>query len=264
MISRLPALLMLLAFSFCPRAEARQPDRLLYLKAEGVECRVISVDLKSPSVRVTVLTARGFPGTAEPFGTLLARHKPTIAVNGAYFSKATLRPIGDIVANGELLHKGLKGTALAITRENEAVIRRVQPNKTQDWSAYTTVLACGPALVLNNELDVLVTDEGFSDPHILGAQTRMGVGLTADGRLLIVNTMRPVTFPQWARVMKSLGCRDAMNLDAGASLAMSYRGRTLVRPGRNLTNLLAVYVDSRPRDGAAPLDPAAMPESKGD
>ena len=69
---------------------------------------------------------------------------------------------------------------------------------------------------------------------------------------------------QWARVMKALGCRDAMNLDAGASLAMSYRGRTLIRPGRNLTNLLAVYVDSRPRDGAGPSDPAAMPGSNGE
>jgi uncharacterized protein YigE (DUF2233 family) len=264
MISRLPLLLVLLGSSLCPRVAAQQPDKLLSLKAEGVDCRVISVDLKSPMVRVTVLTAMGFPGTAEPFGTLLARHKPTIAVNGAYFSKATLRPIGDIVANGELLHKGLKGTALAITRENEAIIRRVQPNRTQDWSAYDTVLACGPALVLNDEIDVLVTDEGFSDPHILGAQTRMGVGLTADGRMLIVNTLRPVTFAQWARVMKALGCRDAMNLDAGASLAMSYRGRTLIRPGRNLTNLLAVYVDSRPRDGAGPSDPAAMPGSNGE
>lgn len=259
MILRMPVLLVLLG-SLCPRVEAGQPDRLLLVKADGVECRVISVDLKAPTVRVTVLTPKGFPGTAEPFGTLLARHKPTIAVNGAYFSKATLRPIGDIVVNGELLHKGLKGTALAITRDNEAVIRRVQPHRTQDWSAYTTVLACGPALVLNNEIDVLVADEGFSDPHILGAQTRMGVGLTADGRLLIVNTLQPVTFPHWARVMKALGCRDAMNLDAGASLAMSYRGRTLVRPGRNLTNLLAVYVDSRPRDGAEPLDPSATRE----
>ena len=33
-----------------------------------------------------------------------------------------------------------------------------------------------------------------------------------------------------------------VNLDAGASLAMHYRGKTLASPGRHLTNLLVVYM----------------------
>ena len=57
-----------------------------------------------------------------------------------------------------------------------------------------------------------------------------------------VNTLAPISFGKWAQVMQGLGCSDAMNLDAGASQALYYRGKTLISPGRSLTNLLLVHV----------------------
>jgi exopolysaccharide biosynthesis protein len=41
--------------------------------------------------------------------------------------------------------------------------------------------------------------------------------------------------------MQALGCEQALNLDGGASMAMYYRGRTVLSPGRKLTNVLLVY-----------------------
>ncbi len=82
---------------------------------------------------------------------MLRRARPAAAINGAYFSKTTKAPIGDIVLKGRLVHKGLMGTALAITRDNRAIMRRVIWGHAEDWTGYETVLACGPALVLGDE-----------------------------------------------------------------------------------------------------------------
>jgi uncharacterized protein YigE (DUF2233 family) len=225
-----------------PAASRGQPDAMWTQKAAGVPVRVIRINLADPRVRVTPLVSSGFPHSAESFSSMIARARSTIAINGAYFSKDNLRPIGDIVIGGRLVNRGGMGTALAITRDNRAVIRRVQWGHGEDWSDFESVLACGPALVLNGVVDVQPEIEGFKDPHVMGATQRMGVGLTADRHLLIVTTLSGVTFQQWGQVMRALGCTDAMNLDAGASLAMYYRGKTLIPAGRHLMNLLLVYV----------------------
>jgi len=84
--------------------------------------------------------------------------------------------------------------------------------------------------------------ERFHDPHVMGAARRMGVALRLGRKLAIVTTSDAITLPQWARVMYDLGATDAMNLDAGASLGLSYRGKTLIAPGRKLTNILTIRV----------------------
>ncbi len=230
------------------------PDSLKQKMAAGVPVRVVDVDLTDKRVQVSVQTARGMPRGAESFSTLLARTHPTIAINGTYFSTIGLAPIGDIMIRGKLLYRGGMGTALAITPEKQAIIQRVGQSGNPKWKGYDTVLACGPALVLNGKVDVTPTEEGFQDPHIMGSTPRMGVGLTPAGHLLLAQTLASVDFRKWAEVMLALGCRDAMNLDAGASAALYYRGKTLRSPGRDLTNILAVYVD-RPLPDLALLAP---------
>jgi exopolysaccharide biosynthesis protein len=234
----LRALLMLALHS----PPALKPDSMQTLRSAGTPVRVIRVNLSDPRVRVATEVARNFPGGDESFASMIARARPTIAINGAYFSKETKKPIGDIVMEGKKINEGLMGTAFAVNEANDAVIRRVTRGHSTDWSGYSTVLACGPALVLKGEIDVKPAEEGFHDPHVMGSTRRMGIGLTRDRRLLIVTTLAPVTFERWAQVMKGLGCESAMNLDAGASLAMYYRGETILRPGRHLTNLLLIYV----------------------
>jgi exopolysaccharide biosynthesis protein len=38
--------------------------------------------------------------------------------------------------------------------------------------------------------------------------------------------------------MKKLGCKDAMNLDGGASTYLNCNGKQIASPGRLLTNML--------------------------
>ncbi len=207
---------------------------------DGIRIRTVEIDLRDPRVRFGIETARGFPHGSEAFATLVARAHPVVAVDGAYFSKADHAPIGDIVVAGRLRYAGLMGTALAITASNDVIIRRVVPDHAEDWSRFQTVLGCGPALVLNGQIDVDPPRERFRDAHIIGAARRMGIALLPGRRLAVVETEDPVTFARWARVMYADGAVDAMNLDAGASLALYVRGRTVIPPGRDLTNILTV------------------------
>lgn len=220
----------------------------------GVKAHVITVKL-GPEVKVTLATAEGSARyCAESFGSMVARTAPTAAINGAAFCTETLKPIGDLVADGHLLSAGLMGTALCLRADGRACIRRVTWGHAEDWSAYETVLGCGPTLVRGGAVDLDPAGERFRDPHLLGAGSHSACGLGAQGRLYLVSVSPAASLPQMAQAMLALGCSDAMLLDGGASLAMYYRGRTIVSPGRPLTNLLLVYGDR----AGAPRPPTAQ------
>lgn len=119
-------------------------------------------------------------------------------------------------------------------------IQRVVRHKGVDWSRFESVLACGPALVLDGKIDCDWQGEGFRDPQVVGSTTRMGIGYTATKKLLLVRCNTSVTFEKFASVMLALGCHEAMNLDSGASRGFYFRGNFIEKPGRKLTNGLAI------------------------
>jgi hypothetical protein len=239
---------MLTLFALFALAKAPQEptDKMWVGNAAGYSVRVISANLNDSRVHVNVIAAHGLPHGVEAFHQFISRVKPVAAVNGAYASKTDFQPIGDIVIKGRVVYSGMMGTALAITKDNQVTIRRVRWGHAEDWSQYETVLACGPALVLNGQVDVLPQFEHFSDPHVMGSTRRVGVGVTPGNHLLLVNTLSSVTFYQFGKIMRALGCRDAMNLDAGASMGVYYRGAYHATPGRHITNVLAINVGANP------------------
>ncbi len=249
-----PCALLLLLLSSLPPQKTEPPETLSVSRAAGISVRVIRVNLNDPQVRVSMQTAKGMPTGAEDFSTLMARTRPTLAINGTYFSKTSLAPIGDIVIGGKVVYRGNFGTVFGLTYEKEPILQRVVRWHGHDWKGCETALGCGPALVLDGKVDVQPEQEGFSDPHIMGTTKRMGLGVTGDRHLLLVTTLSGVSFRKWAEVMKALDCRDAMNLDSGASLGMYYHGKMILRPGRKLTNVLCVFV-KQPLPAAEKLAP---------
>ncbi|MFQ6131636.1 MAG: phosphodiester glycosidase family protein [Armatimonadota bacterium] len=207
----------------------------------GVPVHVITVNMADPKVRVSVATARGFPGGAEPIDHILARSMPSAAVTGTYFSKRTHLPVGDIVVGGVPRYFGGMGTALAITPYNAVELRAVPYGRHQDWRRFETVLSAGPRLLRKGQVSVSPRREGFSDPRVLGRAPRTAAGITARGKLLLVATRRSVTLTELAKVLARLGAVEAMALDGGGSTAMYFDGRHMVRPQRALVNLLVVH-----------------------
>lgn len=96
--------LLLSGFLLCLMAvlpcRASSPVALLSSKVAGVPVTYIAVRLHDPRVAVRVEVCQSFPDGDEPFASMIQRLRPVAAIDGAYFSKATKRPIGDIVRQG--------------------------------------------------------------------------------------------------------------------------------------------------------------------
>jgi exopolysaccharide biosynthesis protein len=188
-----------------------------------------------------ILSRRGI-GTAESFRSMIHRTAPTAAVTGSFFSLRNLLPTGDIVLGGRFIYFGGIGHALAITPDNQALIHKRPVNRHVDWSGYETVLCAGPRLIWDGKVYVNPRQEGFRDRRMMYAKTmRLGVGVTRFNRLLMVAVKTPCHLSQLGKIMRKLGCWNAISLDAGTSSAFYCRGKFVARPGRSLTNMLAVY-----------------------
>lgn len=226
--------------------------------AAGVRLHVITADLRNPRVVVSPALAAGGIGTSETFSAAMRRLGPVAAVNGTYFDKKTLRPVGDIVIGGRLVYFGGTGTAIAIAKDGVDCIR-LPKSRRLDWTGYRSALAAGPLLVWDGFPKPLPGGEGFRDPHVFAnSARRTAVGITENNKLLLVTSVSGCSLPRLARAMKELGAVYAVNLDGGASAAMWYHGKQIRRPGRRLTNFLCVYVKPEPAGKGATRPPRGL------
>jgi len=209
--------------------------------ASNVPVKVISVDLNDPNIKVSAVMARHGNGTSEPFRQMIQRANPNVAVTGTFFSLNDLQPVGDIVIDGSLVHFGGMGTALCITPSNRAEMVTCTWGRHHDWSPYDFVVACGPRLLRRGQVALDPRAERFHDQHMLAPNSRIAVGITRGNTLFFAMTHSPISLGRLARVMRSLGAEEAMNLDAGTSTGFYYNGATLAKPGRKLTNMIVVY-----------------------
>jgi Phosphodiester glycosidase len=217
----------------------------------GVSLHVITADLNDARVVVAPAMASRGSGHAESFSVFISRLQPAAAINGTFFSKTTLRPIGDVVADGRLLHFGGMGTAIAFAPTGVDVIR-LPHSRRVDWAGYRSALAAGPLLVWDGFAKQLPGGEGFGDPHVFAsAAPRSALGITRANKLLLVATIEGTSLAKLARAMRALGAVYAVNLDGGSSVGLWYEGQTVRAPGRDLTNVLCVYV--RPEGPSRPL-----------
>ena len=107
------------------------------------------------------------------------------------------------------------------------------------------VVSAGPRLLRGGRVAVTAKAEGFAPPQapafygtfVAARQPRTLAGVRADGKVLLVTVdgRRPgwstgMTLPEAARLMRSLGARDALNLDGGGSTTMTVRGEVVNRP----------------------------------
>lgn len=210
-------------------------------RAAKIPVKVITVDLNDKNVKVSGLISRFGDGTSEPFRQMIQRANPNVAVTGTFFSLDNLKPVGDIVIDGSLVHFGGMGTALCITPNNKADMVTCTWGRHHDWSQYDFVCACGPRLLKDGRVVLDPHAEKFKDKHMLSPNSRIAVGITRSNKLVFAMTREAIYLGRLAKVMKELGCSEAMNLDAGTSTGFYFNGATLAKPGRKLTNLIVVY-----------------------
>lgn len=120
------------------------------------------------------------------------------------------------------------------------------PADSLDYGAATEwyvsdALSAGPALLKDGVVNVTADEEVFFGSSIPEVHPRTAAGRTADGDLILMvvdgrqATSRGVYLEELARLMRSVGAMDALNLDGGGSSALVVNGVLLNRPAGGVT-----------------------------
>lgn len=196
---------------------------------------VILVDPAQVDLRPVVVESKD----GEKFEDMMKRLKPDAAINGTFYDE-NLCPLGDIVTDGQLINKGHYPNALAVTNSNQVAIIRGTRRKI-NWNGFKAGIAAGPRLITNGKVHLDPTSDGFHMASLRISARRTGVGITRNGKLLLVCTHRPVTLREFADLMIKYGAVEALNFDGGGASGLYMNGKVLVSPTLRMASVLAVY-----------------------
>jgi len=237
-----------------PPFHTSQPERTPHISRTwgivgGVGVNVVTVNPKAENVKVVLGLAQGTVLSQnrfgrEDFGPMVRRLKPRVAINGTYFNLRNNEPVGALVMEGRLIYDGLSSGVLMVSEEGQVWIEYHQGKfgRNLGWARnIRTAVGAGPMLLQSGKVALRPRDEGFGDPSLFALARRSAVGVTAEGKLLLVTVETPISLNKLAFIMLRLGAVNAMALDGGGSTALYSNGQFISLPGRPLTNLILVY-----------------------
>ncbi|HID07543.1 MAG TPA: phosphodiester glycosidase family protein, partial [Armatimonadetes bacterium] len=207
----------------------------------GLRVHFVTIDLNDARIAIMPAVSQSFPRGTERFSSFIHRTNPIAAINGTFFDTRTLRTLGDIVIGGMHINAGWLSTALAVLESGAVHIVNLPRSTDENLSHFRALLACGPRLLAGGRVWAFAIGEGFKDKRLMRRARRSAIGLTPYGKLIMAVIDQPATLTESAKVMRALGCTEAMNLDGGSSCGLYCGGRMLVRPRRRLTNVLLVF-----------------------
>ncbi|HEY9719849.1 MAG TPA: phosphodiester glycosidase family protein [Trichormus sp.] len=223
-------------------------------KIDGVTLYETVVDLSDPDSFVTIELANNADqaNTAEvthgdeTFQSLVKRVRGAVVIDGTFFSKDEQeRVMGNMVSRGRFLKYSQwenYGTTIGLKSDGTLEMLTARVDGQPPWETYWFSITCGPRLVKDGQVWVSPDWEGFTDSHVLGIGPRCALGFPrSKDKLYLVTFMSGLSLAQEAKLMKDIGCYQAMNLDGGASRALARSGDILVPAGRPLTNVIVVY-----------------------
>jgi len=120
----------------------------------------------------------------------------------------------------------------------------------------TEALGGGPRLLAGGVVTVDAVEDGFDPGFVNNPNPRTAVGLSADGKHMIIvavdgrqSISRGVSLNDLALILQRYGASDAMNLDGGGSTAMAVAGLTVDSPGgtgseRPVADMLVISSDA--------------------
>ncbi len=112
-----------------------------------------------------------------------------------------------------------------------------QPVHFTKWKMQTAV-GGGPVLIQNGNINITNNEElKFSGRAILDKHPRTAMGYTKNGQLIIMavegrfpGRAEGVDLEQLAKLLKDIGCMEALNLDGGGSSCLLINGKQTIRP----------------------------------
>lgn len=171
--------------------------------------------------------------TVSDFAT---RANALAAINGSYFDMRTGVPVCYLRIGGKELGENARAKDDTLFRKyyQYATIRLLPNGKPRflvpDSSRHaerqlkdSNLMTAGPMLLYKGS----VVEQRMDRHFIMGRHNRTAIGLRPDGTVLLVvadgrskRESEGLSIPELARVMRWLGCSDAVNLDGGGSSTM--------------------------------------------
>ncbi|MHB1455985.1 MAG: phosphodiester glycosidase family protein [Armatimonadota bacterium] len=225
------AAIMIVAMAFMRIGESKPAPSTSNLNVVKIEIH--------PEVKIQPVIVRKGTAIGGLFSTVIRKHRPYAAINGTYFDM-DMRPLGDILIDGKLVNRGTYRNAVAFTKKGKVVFLHVKRGKL-NWKGCASGIACGPRLIHKAKIDLDPVSEGFSRRSLTKEAIRSGVGMTADGDLLLVTSKSNLTLREFADSMLKLGAVDAINFDGGSASGLYCDGMTITTPVLPMSNMLLVY-----------------------
>jgi hypothetical protein len=121
-----------------------------------------------------------------------------------------------------------------------------------NFQNYPYIVGAGPLLLQNSQIVLDGKSEQFSNAFISQKAVRSAICTTATGKVIIAAVHNAIggtgaTLAQHARLMQSLGCVDALNLDGGSSTSLYLGGQLLDRSpntAARVHNGIGIFLES--------------------
>ncbi|CEJ42962.1 Uncharacterized protein apha_00535 [Umezakia ovalisporum] len=154
-------------------------------------------------------------------------------INQLAGGKAGGTPI-PIPRDGYLLTLRASATTAASQLPIGTAVSIVSTTHSAEFNRYPHIIGAGPLLVQNNQIVLDAESEKFSPAFIKQRAIRSGICTTAVGSLIIASIHNRVgglgpTLAEHAKLMKNIGCINALNLDGGSSTSLYLGGQLIDR-----------------------------------
>lgn len=239
---------LLIGFGLLAIAGAKPADRpVAYesFKLGKAVYHTVRANLKIDQVTVETQYAPRLTGS----WSMIGRTQPVAAITGTFFAYENHQPVADVIVDGELVASGHRGTALAVDWFGRVHIFDAGFRQPVDWFPYRYALRGTVRLVKDGDVCPNPRAQAFRDSRIWGRAARTAVGLTKEGKLVLMATPNSVTLTELGKAMVSRGVKQAVSLDGGGSTMLYYRGSMVVSPNRPLSTMLILHERS-PFDSA--------------
>lgn len=122
----------------------------------------------------------------------------------------------------------------------------------QSWADVKQAVSGGPTLIRNGKLFLDLKDQNFRKTWTSSSiHARTALGVTANRHLILLTVEGPHTLWDVAKVLRRLGCVEAMNLDGGGSTTMVLNGKIVTRNAKTPQRRVAASLAIVPRSTAA-------------
>mgnify|MGYP000055983447 CR=1 FL=1 len=233
------------AAAFAGGGYATDPVRLASIDlGRGRALHIVSVDIGSGRVEIDSAGADARYGAVDSFGGLVRRSGASAAINGCFFDLNTGRLVGHIWHNGEQRVRGSFSAALAIRRDNTAVIAPMK--ELGDPRDYRVIIACVDILIRNGEILVKSKKDLVRNGHnpsrhndIYRPARWSAVGLDHSGQVYLIASTGVMTLYEFTRqVRQRTAVTDLLGLDGGTSSGLFVNGAFVSVPGRLVPSVI--------------------------